>query len=289
MPGARWFPGARLNFAENMLRFRDDHPAVIFRAENGSSRRLSYAELQAQTAWLAAALRDLGVGAGDRVAGFLPNLPETVVAMLAATSLGATWSSCSPDFGFRGVMDRFCQVRPKVLFTADGYFYGGKTFDSLARVAEIKASLASLAQVVVAPFTQEAPDLSPVPGAVLFPDLLGRGAPPARSFAPLPPDHPLYVLYSSGTTGVPKCLVHGAGYVLVQHLKELGLHSDLRLAFLSRAGGALGLRGPGEDHHLRRQRPLSGGHREPRAEAGRAIRPGRLADHPVHRVSPGRR
>ena len=138
MPGAKWYPGARLNFAENLLRYRDNHTAIIFCAENGFQHALTYAELYAQTASMAAALGDMGVTVGDRVVGFMPNIPETIVAMLAATSLGATWSSCSPDFGFRGVMDRFGQVRPKVLFTADGYFYNGKTFDSLAQVADDK-------------------------------------------------------------------------------------------------------------------------------------------------------
>ena len=148
--------------------------------------------------------------------------------MLASVALGATWSSCSPDFGFRGVMDRFGQVRPKVLFSADGYFYNGKTFDSLARVAEIKAQIESIEQVVVVPFTNPAPDLGPVPGAKLFTDLTTGDSPPEISFAQLPAEHPLYILYSSGTTGVPKCMVHGAANVLVQHFKELSLHTDLK-------------------------------------------------------------
>ncbi|MCB2191192.1 MAG: acetoacetate--CoA ligase [Deltaproteobacteria bacterium] len=227
MPGAKWYPGARLNFAENLLRFRDEQPAIVFRSENGSQRELSYAELYGQVASVAAALKGMGVTVGDRVVGFMPNIPETVVAMLATASLGATWSSCSPDFGFRGVMDRFGQVRPKVLFTADGYFYGGKTFDSLARAAEVKAEIDSIEGVVVVPFIQEAPDLGSLPGAVLFSDLI-QGEAPMMTFAQLPPDHPLYILYSSGTTGVPKCMVHGAGNVLLQHLKELGLQSDLK-------------------------------------------------------------
>ena len=227
MPGAKWYPGARLNFAENLLKYRDEHTAIIFRAENGSQRSLSYAQLYTQVASIAAALKDMGVTVGDRVVGFMPNIPETIIAMLATASLGATWSSCSPDFGFKGVMDRFGQVRPKVLFSADGYFYNGKTFDSLARVAEVKAEIDSIEKVVVVPFTQEAPDLGPVPGSVLFTDLL-QAQPPDMTFAQLPADHPLYILYSSGTTGVPKCMVHGAGTVLAQHFKELSLHTDLK-------------------------------------------------------------
>ncbi len=228
MPGAHWFPGAKLNFAENLLRFRDEHPAIVFRSENGSQRSMTYAELYAQVARLAAALGRMGVGPGDRVVGFMPNIPETVVAMLAAVSRGAIWSSCSPDFGFRGVMDRFGQIQPKVLFTANGYFYGGKTFDSLAQAAEVEAEIDSIEQVVVVPFTEPDPDLSPVPGAVLFSELAEDGALPELNFAQLPFEHPLYILYSSGTTGVPKCMVHGAGNVLVQHLKELGLQTDLK-------------------------------------------------------------
>lgn len=228
MPGAKWFPGAKLNFAENLLRYRDDHPAIIFRSENGSQRSLSYAELYGQVARLAAALADFGVVPGDRVAGFMPNIPETIVAMLAAASLGAVWSSCSPDFGFQGVMDRFGQIQPKVLFTADGYFYGGKTFGSMERVAHVKKEIASIEQVVVVPFTSEEPALSLVPGAHRFDQLVKGSGDPGLNCVPLPFDHPLYILYSSGTTGVPKCMVHGAGNVLMQHLKELGLQSDVK-------------------------------------------------------------
>ncbi|MGD8560909.1 MAG: acetoacetate--CoA ligase [Desulfarculaceae bacterium] len=228
MPGAKWFPGARLNFAENLLRFRDDHVALVFRSEPGETRRLTYAELYDQVARVAAALKGMGVQPGDRVAGFMPNIPETIIAMLAASSLGAVWSSCSPDFGFQGVMDRFGQIQPKVLFAANGYFYNGKTFDSLSRVAQVSKEISSIEKIIIVSFTEAAPDISPVPGAVLFNDLLSGGAAPELEFVQLPFDHPQYILYSSGTTGVPKCMVHGAGGVLIDHLKELALLTDVK-------------------------------------------------------------
>jgi acetoacetyl-CoA synthetase len=227
MPGARWFRGARLNFAENLLRHRGDRTALIFVGERGEPERLTYAELYAQVARFARFLRDAGVGQGDRVAGFMPNRIETVVGMLAATSLGAIWSSCSPDFGFKGVMDRFGQIEPKVLLTADGYFYNGKAFDSLARVAEVAREIHSIEKIVVVPFVGARPDLSGVPKAVLWADALANDAREV-AFAQLPFDHPIYIMYSSGTTGVPKCIVHGAGGTLIQHAKELLLHCDLK-------------------------------------------------------------
>ncbi|MCH7813879.1 MAG: acetoacetate--CoA ligase, partial [Planctomycetes bacterium] len=227
MPGARWFVGARLNFAENLLRYRDDQPAIVFVGENESRRTLTYAETYEQVARLAAALRKLGVGPGDRVVGFIPNLPEAILAMLAAASIGAVWSSCSPDFGINGVMDRFGQIEPKVLFAADGYFYNGKTIDSLDRVKGITQRIASLERVVVVPYAHDTPDLTGLDKAVLFADFLTPSAEPLE-FAQLPFDHPLYIMYSSGTTGMPKCIVHGAGGTLIQHLKELMLHTDLK-------------------------------------------------------------
>ena len=227
MPGASWFSGARLSFAENLLRHRDHHTALVFRGEGRSSLRMSYAALYQQVARLAHSLRASGIGAGDRVAGLMPNLPETVIAMLAATSLGAVWSSCSPDFGRDGVLDRFGQIEPKVLFSADGYRYNGKAHDSLELVAEVRARLPSLERTVIVPYLELSPDVAPLPGAELFEDFLGPDGAPLE-FAQLPFDHPLYVLYSSGTTGVPKCIVHGAGGTLLQHLKELILHTDLR-------------------------------------------------------------
>jgi len=225
MPGATWFPEARLNFAENLLGRRDDHPALIFRGEDGRREVVSYRELFDSVARLAASLRSAGVGTGDRVAGFMPNRPETVIAMLATASVGATWSSCSPDFGTTGILDRFGQIQPKILFTADGYLYNGKRVDSLARIAEVLEGLDSVERVVVVPFLDGAPDIGHIPRAVIWDQFLAREAEPR--FEQLPFDHPLYILYSSGTTGVPKCIVHGAGGTLLQHLKELGLHTDI--------------------------------------------------------------
>jgi len=226
MPGARWFPGTRLNFAENLLRHAGNEPAIVFRNEAGLRRELSWDTLRSEVARLAAGLREAGLGPGDRVAGFMPNLPETVAAMLAAASVGATWSSCSPDFGTDGVLDRFGQIEPKVLFTADGYFYAGKAHDSLGRIAEVAARIGSVERVVVVPYVSDRPDLSRLPNAVPYGEFGQPGAAPG--FERLPFDHPLYILYSSGTTGVPKCIVHGAGGTLLQHLKEHQLHTDVK-------------------------------------------------------------
>jgi acetoacetyl-CoA synthetase len=226
--GPRWFPGARLNFAENLLRHDDDRDAIVFWNEQGRQRRMSHRELRRDVAAAAAAFAAMGVGVGDRVAGFLPNLPETVVAMLAAASLGALWSSCSPDFGANGVLDRFGQIAPSVLVCADGYRYAGKTIDSLDRVREVCARLPAIRHVAVVGYLSATPDLASVPGARRWGELLdahrGAGSP---GYARLPFDHPLYIMYSSGTTGLPKCMVHGAGGTLLQHLKELVLHTDL--------------------------------------------------------------
>ncbi len=228
MPGAKWFVGARLNFAENLLRYRDEQPAIIFWGEDGSRQELTYAQLYEQAARVAKALKDAGVKVGERVVGFMPNIPQTIVAMLGATSLGAVWSSCSPDFGIQGVLDRFGQIQPKVLFTADGYYYNGKRFDSLERVAGVLKHIPSVELTVVVPFTTDSPDTSVIPGNVkLWGELLGEGPTPAMEFEQLPFDHPLFIMYSSGTTGLPKCMVHGAGGTLIQHLKEHQLHCDL--------------------------------------------------------------
>ncbi|MFP4038920.1 MAG: acetoacetate--CoA ligase [Desulfosudaceae bacterium] len=226
MPGTRWFTGARLNFAENLLRFRDDRTAIVFSCEGGRRRRLTYAELYAEVSRTAAALAETGLRPGDRVAGFMPNLPETIVAMLAAASLGATWSSCSPDFGAKGVLDRFGQISPRVLFAADGYIFKGKVIDSRPRLREITARLPDLERVVIVPYATPDPDLGDIPKSVLFSDFQHRHAGDI-DFAQLPFDHPHYIMYSSGTTGPPKSMVQGAGGVLLQQLKELLLHTDL--------------------------------------------------------------
>ena len=227
MPGAEWFPEARLNFAENLLRRRDDSPALIFRGEQGVRRSLSNAQLYAEVSRMAQLLESFGIGVGDRVVGFLPNLPEAVIAMLAASSRGAIWSSCSPDFGTQGVLDRFGQIEPKVLFAADGYFYAGTAHDSLARLAEIRQALPSVEHVVVTSYMREQPPIESIAGAVRWSDAVADFEPGEIEFEQLPFDHPLYVLYSSGTTGAPKCIVHGAGGTLLQHLKEHQLHAGV--------------------------------------------------------------
>jgi len=228
MPGAKWFSGAKLNFAENLLRFRDDHTAIMSRGEDGKTIKITYKELYDRVARLAKSMRGMGVTKGDRVAGFMPNIPESIIAMLAATSIGALWSSCSPDFGIKGVLDRFGQIKPKLLFTANGYSYNGKKFDSLERISNILKELPSVQKVVVVPYTEEKPNISNVPNGVLYDDFASKEDGLKIEFEKLPFEHPLYIMYSSGTTGLPKCLVQSAGGILINQLKELKLHTDLK-------------------------------------------------------------
>ena len=227
-PGAKWFPGARLNFAENLLRYRDDQVAFVFKGETRVSRSMTYAELYDSVARLAHSLRETGVSAGDRVVGYMPNLIETAIGMLAATSLGATWSSCATDIGPAAAIERLGQVEPKVLITADGYFYKGKSFDTLDHAAEVARGISSLKKVIVVSYTREKPDISQIPNAVRYDDFLSKENNLDIHFEQLPFDHPLYIMFSSGTTGKPKCMVQGAGGVLINHLKELLLHTDLK-------------------------------------------------------------
>ena len=227
MPGARWFSGARLNFAQNLLRFRDERTALIFKGEGQPPVRITYAQLYDEVARMAKSLRAMGIRAGDRVVGFLPNMPQATIAMLAATSIGATWSSCSPDFGIKGVLDRFGQIKPRVIFTADGYQFKGRKIDSLARMTNILKELRSIERVVVIPYTEPLPDISSVPNAVHWADFRSTESGLAIEFEQLPAEHPLYIMYSSGTTGLPKCMVQSAGGILLHHLKELILHTNL--------------------------------------------------------------
>jgi acetoacetyl-CoA synthetase len=224
--GPNWFVGSRLNFAENLLRFRDDREAIVFWNERGAQRRLTYAELYGEVARVAAALSGMGITSGDRVAGFMPNVPETIIAMLAATSIGAIWSSCSPDFGVNGVLDRFGQIQPRVLFCCDGYRYSGMDIDCLDRAREIADQIAEIERVVVVSYLNETPDISAIRGGVAWSSFAANDATEVE-FAHLPFDHPVYIMYSSGTTGLPKCMLHGAGGTLLQHLKEHVLHGDL--------------------------------------------------------------
>ena len=223
---AGWFEGGRLNFAKHLLRCGGDTAAVVHFGENGERKELSRDDLREQVAAIAAGLRAAGVTKGDRVGGFLPNCPEAIIAMLATTSVGAIWSSCSPDFGINGVVDRFGQIGPKVLFAVNGYYYNGKTCDTRPIVEGVVAAVDSIATTVMVAFAVDLGTDSSVAGAIAWDDFARGGEP--LVFESLDFDHPLYIMYSSGTTGVPKCIVHGHGGTLLQHLKEHVLHTDIR-------------------------------------------------------------
>jgi acetoacetyl-CoA synthetase len=227
MPGANWFPGARLNFAENLLRYRDDSVALVFHGEDHPPVKMTYAELYDEVARLAKSLKESGVVAGDRVAGFMPNMIETVAAMLATTSLGAIWSSSSPDFGIKGVLDRFGQIKPKILLAANGYFFKGKNLETLSRVGEIIKALPTIEKVVIVPYTEKEPDISSLKNAVLYKDFRSAQSNLEIAFEQLPFDHPLYIMYTSGTTGLPKCMVQSAGGILINQMKEMVLHTNV--------------------------------------------------------------
>jgi acetoacetyl-CoA synthetase len=228
MPGAKWFSGAHLNFAENLLRIRDARQAFIFRGEAQKRITMTYAELYTTVARLARSLRDLGLKPGDRVAAYMPNMMETAIAMLASTSIGATWSSCATDIGSQAALDRLGQIEPKVLFTVNGYYYKGKAFSSLENAAEIAKGIPSLQKVIVASYVDQAAAGSTIPKSVRWEDFLCPEKNPSLEFEQLPFDHPVYIMFSSGTTGKPKCMVQGAGGILLNHLKELILHTDLK-------------------------------------------------------------
>jgi acetoacetyl-CoA synthetase len=227
-PGARWFVGARLNFAENLLRYRDDRLAFAFRGETLKSAEMTYAELYSTVARLATSLREIGIRPGDRVAGYMPNLMETAIAMLASTSIGAVWSSCATDIGAQAALDRLGQIEPRVLFSVDGYFYKGKPFSTLGNAAEVAKAIPSLKKVVIASYVGDKSDIKGIPNAIRYEDFLAEGNKLAFEFEQLPADHPVFIMFSSGTTGKPKCMVQSAGGILLNQLKELMLHTDVK-------------------------------------------------------------
>jgi acetoacetyl-CoA synthetase len=227
-PGAKWFEGARLNFAENLLRYRDDQTAFVFKGETGKSAKINYRELYNSVARLAKSLREIGVVSGDRVCSFMPNLTEGAIAMLAATSVGATWASCGAELGAKAVLDRLGQIEPKVMFTADGYFYKGKTHNTLVKAEKVAKGIPSLEKVIVSSYVEAKSDVSNIANSVHYDDFLAPETQLEIQFEQLPFSHPLFIMFSSGTTGKPKCIVQGTGGVLINHLKELMLHTDLK-------------------------------------------------------------
>jgi len=227
-PGTKWFPGARMNFAENLLRYKDNQHAFIFRGETKKSAKMTFTELSNQVARLAKSLREMGVVPGDRVSAYMPNLIETAIAMLATTSIGAIWASCGAELGPSAVLDRFGQIEPKVLFTTDGYFYKDKIFNTLTNADKVAKGIPSLDKVIVSSYTTKSPDISDLPNSIHYNEFLSPEKQPSLEFEQLPFDHPVYIMFSSGTTGKPKSMVQGAGGILINHLKELILHTDLK-------------------------------------------------------------
>jgi acetoacetyl-CoA synthetase len=227
-PGTNWFPGCLLNFAENLLKYKDDQLAFVFQGETKVTKQMTYAELNKTVARLAKSLKEMGVKVGDRVVSYIPNLIETPIAMLAATAIGATWASCGAELQPNAVIDRFGQIEPKVLFTVDGYYYRDKKFNISENAKVVVDAIPSIEKVVVVSYISDKADVSGIPKAVNWEDFISKDEDPPLEFEQLPFNHPLYVMFSSGTTGKPKCMVQGAGGVLINHLKELILSTDVK-------------------------------------------------------------